>query len=31
VDEAIENMTKLAVFNPLWIEEPTAPDDVIGH
>jgi len=31
VDEAIENMRELARFNPWWIEEPTSPDDVLGH
>lgn len=31
VNEAIENMQSLSKFKPLWIEEPTAPDDVIGH
>ncbi|GJM34956.1 MAG: L-fuconate dehydratase [Saprospiraceae bacterium] len=31
VDEAIENMKALAVFNPYWIEEPTSPDDILGH
>jgi len=31
VDEAIENMERLAEFEPLWIEEPTSPDDVLGH
>ena len=31
VDEAIENMRQLARFNPWWIEEPTSPDDVLGH
>lgn len=31
VDEAIEWMVKLASFNPWWIEEPTSPDDVLGH
>jgi L-fuconate dehydratase len=31
VDEAIENMKSLAQFDPLWIEEPTSPDDVLGH
>lgn len=31
VSEAIENMEKLAEFNPWWIEEPTSPDDVLGH
>lgn len=31
VDEAIERVTKLAKFKPLWIEEPTKDDDIIGH
>ena len=31
VDEAIENMAVLAQFKPWWIEEPTSPDDVLGH
>jgi L-fuconate dehydratase len=31
VGESIENMRKLAIFNPWWIEEPTSPDDVLGH
>lgn len=31
VNEAIENMKLLARFNPWWIEEPTSPDDVLGH
>ena len=31
VDEAIANMKILAKFNPWWIEEPTSPDDVLGH
>lgn len=31
VDEAIANMAELARFQPLWIEEPTSPDDVLGH
>ncbi len=31
VDEAITNMQALASFDPLWIEEPTSPDDVLGH
>src|SRR2546421_10613207 len=31
VDEAIEWMKPLAQFNPWWIEEPTSPDDVLGH
>lgn len=31
VNEAIENMKQLAKFNPWWIEEPTSPDDILGH
>ncbi|MFI6511172.1 enolase C-terminal domain-like protein [Streptosporangium sp. NPDC050855] len=31
VDEAIRNMEALAPFDPWWIEEPTSPDDVLGH
>ena len=31
VDEAIAWMARLAPFNPYWIEEPTSPDDVLGH
>jgi L-fuconate dehydratase len=31
VDQAIEWMAKLAPFDPYWIEEPTSPDDVLGH
>jgi L-fuconate dehydratase len=31
VDEAIANMKLLAEFAPWWIEEPTSPDDVLGH
>ena len=31
VDEAIEYMNQLSEFNPIWIEEPTARDDVLGH
>ncbi len=31
VEEAIGNMKVLAYYNPLWIEEPTSPDDVLGH
>ena len=31
VDEAIANMGHLAEFDPWWIEEPTSPDDVLGH
>ena len=31
VPRAIEWMQALRVFNPWWIEEPTSPDDVLGH
>jgi len=31
VGEAIANMRKLARFDPWWIEEPTSPDDILGH
>ncbi len=31
VNEAIANMKVLAACNPWWIEEPTSPDDVLGH
>lgn len=31
VDEAIVNMRRLAAFDPWWIEEPTSPDDILGH
>ncbi|HWE03611.1 MAG TPA: L-fuconate dehydratase [Tepidisphaeraceae bacterium] len=31
VDQAIAHMRKLAPFKPWWIEEPTSPDDVLGH
>jgi len=31
VDEAIANMRSLAEYAPLWIEEPTSPDDILGH
>lgn len=31
VDEAISWMKELAPFKPTWIEEPTSPDDVLGH
>lgn len=31
VDEAIRWMQALAIYNPWWIEEPTSPDDVLGH
>jgi L-fuconate dehydratase len=31
VPEAIAWMAELARFDPWWIEEPTSPDDVLGH
>lgn len=31
VRDAIIWMKHLAEFNPWWIEEPTSPDDVLGH
>jgi L-fuconate dehydratase len=31
VGQAIEWTRALAVHRPLWIEEPTSPDDVLGH
>jgi L-fuconate dehydratase len=31
VPQAIEWMGVLARFDPLWIEEPTSPDDILGH
>src|SRR6188508_4004 len=31
VDEAIAWMARLAEFDPYWIEEPTSPDDILGH
>jgi L-fuconate dehydratase len=31
VDEAIAAMRVLRQFDPWWIEEPTSPDDVLGH
>jgi L-fuconate dehydratase len=31
VGEAIRQMDELARFDPWWIEEPTSPDDVLGH
>jgi L-fuconate dehydratase len=31
VDEAIACVSELALFKPWWIEEPTSPDDVLGH
>ncbi|WP_405720197.1 fuconate dehydratase [Streptomyces sp. NBC_01537] len=31
VDEAIQWTNALAEFSPYWIEEPTSPDDILGH
>jgi len=31
VEEAIVRMGVLREFDPWWIEEPTSPDDVLGH
>jgi len=31
VGEAILNIKALSKYNPWWIEEPTSPDDVLGH
>ena len=31
VPQAIDWVKQLAEFSPLWIEEPTSPDDVLGH
>ncbi|MDT0433483.1 MULTISPECIES: L-fuconate dehydratase [Streptomyces] len=31
IDEAIRWTRALAPFDPYWIEEPTSPDDVLGH
>jgi L-fuconate dehydratase len=31
VGQAIDWVNALADFKPLWIEEPTSPDDVLGH
>jgi L-fuconate dehydratase len=31
VPEAIANIQRLAAYSPYWVEEPTSPDDVIGH
>ena len=31
VSEAIEWVNALAEFHPAWVEEPTSPDDVLGH
>jgi len=31
VGQAVAWVRELAAFDPLWIEEPTSPDDVLGH
>ena len=31
VNEAIDWVRALAPFRPWWVEEPTSPDDVLGH
>jgi L-fuconate dehydratase len=31
VDVAVEWMRRLAPWDPYWIEEPTSPDDILGH
>jgi L-fuconate dehydratase len=31
VDDAVAYIGELARFDPWWIEEPTSPDDVLGH
>jgi L-fuconate dehydratase len=31
VREAIDRTRELAEFNPWWMEEPTSPDDILGH
>jgi L-fuconate dehydratase len=31
VEQAIDWMTELAPYDPWWIEEPTSPDDIMGH
>jgi L-fuconate dehydratase len=31
VQEAIGRVGELVPYNPWWIEEPTSPDDVLGH
>lgn len=31
VDQAISHMQQLAEFKPWFIEEPTSPDDILGH
>ncbi|HLZ63096.1 MAG TPA: L-fuconate dehydratase [Ktedonosporobacter sp.] len=31
VNEAISRMAQLGQYHPWWIEEPTSPDDILGH
>ncbi|MET8145627.1 L-fuconate dehydratase [Sphaerisporangium sp. NPDC005288] len=31
VPQAIEWVNRLASYEPMWIEEPTSPDDILGH
>jgi len=31
VDEAIARTRQLAALDPWWMEEPTSPDDILGH
>ncbi|MFV0248160.1 MAG: L-fuconate dehydratase [Tenacibaculum sp.] len=31
VNQAITNIEALKQFKPYWIEEPTSPDDILGH
>jgi len=31
VEQAIDAIGRLSVVEPFWIEEPTSPDDVVGH
>jgi len=31
IEEAIASIKKLERFEPWWIEEPTSPDDILGH
>ncbi|QBS45218.1 L-fuconate dehydratase [Nocardia sp. CS682] len=31
VDVAVDWISRLASANPAWIEEPTSPDDILGH
>jgi L-fuconate dehydratase len=31
IDEAIDRVNRMAEIRPYWIEEPTSPDDILGH